>query len=54
VTLDELRASDVDTVLVAIVDMQGRLQGKRLTKQHFLDEIVPTSTRCGRSRRCAG
>jgi glutamine synthetase len=40
VTLDELRDSDVDTVLLAIVDMQGRLQGKRLTKQHFLDEVV--------------
>jgi glutamine synthetase len=41
VTLDELRDSDVDTVLLAIVDMQGRLQGKRLTKQHFVDEVVP-------------
>jgi len=43
VTLDELRESDVDTVLLAIVDMQGRLQGKRLTKQHFLDEVVPNA-----------
>jgi glutamine synthetase len=43
VTLDELRRSDVDTVLLAMVDMQGRLQGKRLTKQHFLDEVVPNS-----------
>jgi glutamine synthetase len=43
VTLDELRASDIDTVLLAIVDMQGRLQGKRLTKQHFLDEVVPNN-----------
>jgi glutamine synthetase len=42
-TLDELRASDIDTVLLAIVDMQGRLQGKRLTKQHFLDEVVPNN-----------
>jgi glutamine synthetase len=42
-TLDELRKSDIDTVLLAIVDMQGRLQGKRLTKEHFLDEVVPNS-----------
>src|SRR3954468_19807155 len=42
-TLDELRGSDVDTVLLAIVDMQGRLQGKRLTKDHFLEEVVPNN-----------
>jgi glutamine synthetase len=30
----------VDTVLLAICDMQGRLQGKRLTARHFLDEVV--------------
>src|SRR3954470_7183891 len=44
-TLDELRsavdAGEVDTVLLAIVDMQGRLQGKRMTASHFLDEVVP-------------
>jgi glutamine synthetase len=43
-TLDELRAGmdagDVHTVLLAMVDMQGRLQGKRLTAEHFLDEVV--------------
>ena len=43
-TLDELRAEveegRVDTVLLAICDMQGRLQGKRLTARHFLDEVV--------------
>ncbi len=44
-TLDALRSAasegEVDTVLLAIADMQGRLQGKRLTAQHFLDEVVP-------------
>jgi glutamine synthetase len=44
VTLDELRAATeegtVDTVLLALVDMQGRLQGKRLTARFFLDEVV--------------
>ena len=43
-TLDELREQvardEVDTVLLAITDMQGRLQGKRLTARHFLDEIA--------------
>jgi glutamine synthetase len=44
VTLDELRqaAADgtVDTVLLAIADMEGRLQGKRLTATHFLDDVL--------------
>jgi len=30
----------IDTVLLAMVDMQGRLQGKRLTAEHFLSEVV--------------
>src|SRR5829696_7076678 len=30
----------VDTVLLCIADMEGRLQGKRLTARHFLDEVV--------------
>jgi glutamine synthetase len=30
----------IDTVVLAITDMQGRLQGKRFHAQHFLDEIV--------------
>jgi glutamine synthetase len=44
VTLEELEAAveqgTVDTVLLAITDMQGRLQGKRLTATHFLAEVV--------------
>ena len=43
-TLDELKkaATDgtVDTVLLAIADMEGRLQGKRLTASHFLNEVA--------------
>jgi glutamine synthetase len=43
--LDELRSfvdnQKVDTVALAIPDMQGRLQGKRLTATHFLDEVLP-------------
>ncbi len=30
----------VDTVLLAIADMEGRLQGKRLTAAHFLGEVL--------------
>ena len=43
-TLDELKkAADegaVDTVLLVIADMEGRLQGKRLTAAHFLAEVA--------------
>ncbi len=43
-TLDELRqqieAGRIDTVVLAMVDMQGRLQGKRLTAQHFLHDVA--------------
>src|SRR5919204_603895 len=43
-TLDELKADvaagRVDTVLLALTDMQGRLQGKRLTAPWFLQSVV--------------
>ena len=43
-TLDELRNAvadkEIDTVLLAMTDMQGRLQGKRFTAQHFLDTVL--------------
>ncbi len=43
-TLEELRrefdAGRIDTVLLAMADMEGRLQGKRLTARHFLDEVA--------------
>jgi len=35
-----VRGGTVDTVLVAMTDMQGRLQGKRCGATHFLDEVV--------------
>jgi glutamine synthetase len=44
VTLEELKAAaaagTIDTVLLAMTDMQGRLQGKRLTATHFLDTVA--------------
>jgi len=43
-TVDELKKAvadgTVDTVLLAIADMEGRLQGKRLTATHFLNETL--------------
>ncbi|MDP9846094.1 glutamine synthetase family protein [Streptosporangium lutulentum] len=37
---DEVRAGRIDTVLLAVVDMQGRLQGKRLSARYFLEEVL--------------
>ena len=37
----EAHAGRIDTVVVAFTDMQGRLLGKRLHVEHFLDEIAP-------------
>src|SRR3712207_6777424 len=31
---------DIDTVVLALVDMQGRLQGKRFHGRHFIDEVA--------------
>ncbi|GAA1265059.1 glutamine synthetase family protein [Kitasatospora nipponensis] len=43
-TLDQLRArvadGSVDTVVLAMTDMQGRLQGKRLAADYFLSDVV--------------
>src|ERR1700722_15361996 len=47
-SLEELRVSvaagDTDTVIVALTDMQGRLQGKRFHARFFLEEVVPHAT----------
>jgi glutamine synthetase len=47
-TLDRLRTlvddGTIDTVLVAITDMQGRLQGKRCAAEYFLNEVVSHAT----------
>ncbi|WP_199755176.1 glutamine synthetase family protein [Amycolatopsis sp. WAC 04197] len=47
-TLDRLQElvedGTVDTVLVAITDMQGRLQGKRCAAEYFLNEVVEHAT----------
>lgn len=47
-TLDDLRQAaetgEIDTVIVAFPDMQGRLAGKRLHTQFFLDHVVDEGT----------
>jgi glutamine synthetase len=44
ISTDELaalvRSGDIDTVIVAITDTQGRLQGKRCGARFFLDEVM--------------
>ncbi|MFC7550192.1 glutamine synthetase family protein [Plantactinospora sp. GCM10030261] len=43
-SMEELRvavaAGEIDTVVLALTDMQGRLQGKRFHAPFFLDEVV--------------
>lgn len=41
---DEVAAGRIDTVAVALTDMQGRLQGKRIHAQYFLDEVLAHGT----------
>lgn len=47
-TVEQLRADiaagTVDTVIVAFTDMQGRLQGKRIHAQFFLDSVLGHGT----------
>src|SRR5262249_23445435 len=40
VAVSDVGDAAIDTVALAITDMQGRLQGKRFHGRHFLDEIV--------------
>jgi glutamine synthetase len=44
VELEALRsgvdAGEIETVVLALTDMQGRLQGKRLMARYFLDEVL--------------
>src|SRR5689334_6169741 len=43
-TLEQLRvevgAGEIDTVVLAFTDMQGRLAGKRLSAEFFLEEVA--------------
>src|SRR6266571_1552198 len=43
-SMDQLRAAigagEIDTVILAFTDMQGRLAGKRLSAEYFLEEVA--------------
>ena len=41
---DQIGMGKIDTVVVAFTDMQGRLQGKRLHGQYFLDVVLGHGT----------
>ena len=47
-SVEELRAGvsagSIDTVVLAITDMQGRLQGKRFAAEHFVEDVLPHGT----------
>ncbi|WP_281278075.1 glutamine synthetase family protein [Nocardia mexicana] len=40
----QVEAGTLDTVLVAMTDMQGRLQGKRCSARYFVDEVLDHAT----------
>jgi glutamine synthetase len=42
--VDHIETGDIDTVVVAFTDMQGRLQGKRLHARYFVDHVVGHGT----------
>jgi glutamine synthetase len=41
---EEIAAGKIDTVAVGITDMQGRLQGKRIDADYFLEEVLDAHT----------
>src|SRR5207253_1591285 len=41
---DDVISGRIDTVVVGIVDMQGRLAGKRFHAQYFLDQVLEHGT----------
>ena len=40
----QIDAGSIETVIVAMTDMQGRLQGKRLHGPYFLDQVAHHGT----------
>ncbi|MGV9612992.1 glutamine synthetase family protein [Nocardia xishanensis] len=41
---ERVETGELDTVLVAMTDMQGRLQGKRCAARYFVDEVLDNAT----------
>jgi glutamine synthetase len=48
----EAEAGDIDTVLLVITDMQGRLQGKRMAAAHLLADVLPADAPAGTVEGC--
>src|SRR5262249_18417869 len=50
-SVDQLRnavpAGKIDTVILPLTDMQGRLQGKRLTASHLLETVLAHGAEAG-------
>jgi glutamine synthetase len=42
----QIAAGDIDTVIVAFSDMQGRLMGKRVSAGFYLDEVAESGAEC--------
>ncbi|MDT4929106.1 MAG: glutamine synthetase, partial [Pseudonocardiales bacterium] len=40
----DVAADTIDTVVVAMTDLQGRLQGKRIDATHFLEDVLGHGT----------
>ena len=40
----KIKSGEIDTVVVAMTDMQGRLTGKRIHGAFFLDEVLKHGT----------
>ncbi|MBV9515134.1 MAG: glutamine synthetase [Mycobacteriaceae bacterium] len=43
---EQIGAGDIDTVIVAFADMQGRLTGKRVSAQLFTEEVAKHGAEC--------
>src|ERR1700716_2956612 len=41
---EQVESGVIDTVLVAMTDMQGRLQGKRCAARYFVEEVIGHAT----------
>ena len=41
-----ITAGEVDTVIVAFTEMQGRLTGKRISARLFLDDVAAHGAEC--------
>ncbi|MGP9694160.1 glutamine synthetase family protein [Brachybacterium sp. AOP25-B2-12] len=41
-----VRDGEIDTVVLAVTDMQGRLVGKRIAARHFLESVVEHGAEC--------